>query len=168
VPETTSPHVVDVIDDAPLVAISDRYALPERFSATIVPADPAAPLCHIPIAEYTRRVADQCGHWIIPGHGPVTITTADGETHPMPWAPFGDAHFTTPFGGVGLTADYRTAVRPLRERGRITDETLERVARIYKEANRAPTKAVRDTLPCSASTASRLVRRAKQAGLIPE
>jgi hypothetical protein len=196
--------VEDVSRDGPLARISERYAIPRRLSATLVPADDDAPLCRIvltveggrpvveavalerrpngppltstalrsvPVGELARQIVDQCGYWILPGQDPPTLemTTADGEivTGSLPFEPFGEDHIAIPVGGIGLTEDYRAAARPPRESGRVTDETLRRVAAVYNEAIRAPTKAVRETMVVSPSTASRWVKRAKDAGLIP-
>jgi len=41
--------------DAPLVALGGEYAVPEQFTSTITPDDPALPICHLVIAVRNGR-----------------------------------------------------------------------------------------------------------------
>jgi hypothetical protein len=54
-----------------------------------------------------------------------------------------------------------------RSRGTVTRELLERVARIYRENPKAPTKAVKEAFDVSHRTAGNYVERARKADLLP-
>ena len=74
-PTPRSPRVINHSADGPLRAISAQYALPERFSATIEPADPDGPLCHITVAvEDGRPVVERVALERRPGGPAITST----------------------------------------------------------------------------------------------
>lgn len=185
--------------DAPLVPFLEQYALPERFDATITPAEPDLPICHLtvavengrpvceglrlerkpgrsalggallrrlPIAEYIRLAVDAVGHARWPGTGPVTVKV-DGESYPLSSEPAGEGHVATPIAGVTRTKHYKASKRA--PRGQVGDETLREVALTYRTAHargQAPTQAVMERWYVSRSTASRWVKRARQAGML--
>jgi len=67
---------VRVSRDSPtLVRVADDFALPERFSATITPAEQHAPICHLGlVVEYGRPVCEQLRLERRPGGPPITGT----------------------------------------------------------------------------------------------
>jgi hypothetical protein len=129
----------------------------------------SATLRRLHIPDYVDLAADSFGQWVIPGKGPITVTFPDGETYPLRSAPSGDDHVATPISGMTRTPEYKAAKRAPRERGRVTDETLQEVARVYREAliaRRPPTREVEAVMHRSRSTAGRWVMRARQKGFL--
>lgn len=198
----TAPYVAIHRGDAPLVRLANEYALPERFGATITPAEPDIPVCHlvvavengraicdglqlerrpgglpfsgtmlrrIPLAEYLRQAVDEAGYAVFSTTDPsagITITWDDGERFPIKTEPIDGQHVAASIGGMTYTADYKSAAREPRV-GLLNDETLDEVADVYRRAHarhQPPTRAVMDEWHVSRSTASRWIRRAREAG----
>ena len=146
-------------------AVCDGLALERQPGGPPVSGDA---LRRVPVLEYVSRAADNAGYWVLPGHGSEPIPF-EGQTFPLRSIPFDDVHVAVPVGGIGRTAEYKAATRAPRQQGRVTDETLRAVADVYREAigkREAPTQAVMAEWHVSRTTASRYVRRAREAGFL--
>ena len=124
-------------------------------------------LRRVPVAAYVARAVDEVGYWVVPADPPPTVTF-DGEAVPLPSIPLDDENVAVPMGGIGRTAEYRAVTRAPRRQGRVTDEKLREVADVYRRANATghPTKAVMEEWHVERATASRWVRRAREAGFL--
>lgn len=130
------------------------YSLPATFHATILPEDPTAPRCHLSLSVEDGRVVCDAAMVAVMTGGPKLSGTALRQ---MPIATY-----------------VRRAVLSARRSIPPTGPTpaprkSTEVARIYLAAYAAgepPTQAVMREWACSRSTASRLVRSAREAGCL--
>lgn len=121
-------------------------------------------LRRITLGDFVERAVERAGHARAPG--PVTFNF-DGEQILMPSEATGDGHVAMPISGLTHTKLHQAAKR--KPRGELTDETLQQVAETYRTAlatRKAPTKAVMKRWFVSRSTASRWVKRAREAGFL--
>jgi len=124
----------------------------------------------VPLANYVRQAADAATYWLVPRSEVPMMADSEGVLHqPYGILPFDETHVACPIGGPSLTKEWRAATRTPRELGVIDDETLREVADVYTRAlarREPPRIAVAEEWQASKRTASRLIERAKKAGLL--
>lgn len=198
----TTNITVDRADDTPLVSLGARFAIPERFTATVTEDDPTVPICHlavamitdrptcqsltiearpgaringealrrVPLATYLGRAVDLAALAVFPvadPTAPVFIQAPGEERQRLPSEPFGDGHVAVTVVGAARTAEVKALLRREPRAVAMTDEALREVADVYRAAHarkQPPTKAVMQEWHVERSTASRWIRRARDAG----
>jgi hypothetical protein len=124
------------------------------------------------LSEYVKRSIDAVALWILPTEHPtatVHINLPGEPPQQLPSEPFDDTHVAIRLAGVAHTPEIKSALRPARRAGAITDEKLREVADVYRaayNAHRPPTKAVMEHWHVERSTASRWVKRTRDAGYL--
>jgi len=122
------------------------------------------------LAEYVKLSIDAVALWVIPAEdptAPVVVNAPGWEPQQLPSEPFGDRHVAVRLVGAAYTSAVKAALRPPRTTGALTDEKLLEVADVYRRAynsRQPPTKAVMEEWHVERSTASRWIKRARNAG----
>jgi hypothetical protein len=152
------------------LVVEDGRLLCDSLSLQRRPGGPELRTSHIRRVRVPElvdlAVAEARQHKIIEGHGPLTVTF-EGERYPLPSRQVDDDHVAFPISGATRTDEWQTTNR--RRGERLTHETLEEVARIYRQAqheHRGPTNAVADEMHVARSTAGKWVARARDAGFL--
>jgi hypothetical protein len=162
-PKLPTRHLTLVVESGRLVC--DSLALRRRAGG---PALTTGQWREVSVPESVRLAADEAAHLVFEGEGEMTITLRPGdEPLPLPSRRVDDDHVATPISGATRTPEWQTTSR--RRGERITDETLEEVARIYRQAQlleRPPTNAVAKEMHVARSTAGKWVARARKAGFL--
>lgn len=122
-------------------------------------------LRRIPVRTYMRLAIDQVAMWILPAPDPDSPLFIEGQQ----WLSerFDDEHIAIRLTAITDIEAVKALLRPQRVSGAVTDETLLEVADVYRRthaAGAAPTAAVAQEWNVSRSTASRWIRRAREAG----
>ncbi|WP_345608976.1 hypothetical protein [Pseudonocardia adelaidensis] len=134
-----------VVDAMTVVRTGDR----QRFGPPIT----GAMTRRIAVDTLLRRGVDQLAE-------PIVAVRRDGMVGVFQLQRDADAGESIAYGGRPAQAPSRRQA----PRQAITDDFLQRVASVYRSADRAPTQAVADQLHVSRSHAGRLVAQARAAG----
>ena len=121
----------------------------------------------LPIDDWVRRAADDVAHEVVGGQD-VPEVIFEGVRYPLRGGKVDDTHVAYRVAGLTLTSTWRASERATDPRA-ITDELLQEVADIYREAlirNAPPTNAVANEKHVSRPTAGRWVVRARRAGFL--
>jgi hypothetical protein len=162
-PNVPTRHLTLVVEGGRLVC--DSLALHRRAGG---PPLTTGQWREVSVPESVRLAADEAARLVVEGQGPATITLQPGdEPVPLRCERFDDTHVALPISGATRTREWQTTSR--RRGKRLTGETLEEVARIYRQAqleHRGPTNAVAEKMHVARSTAGKWVARAREAGFL--
>lgn len=129
-------------------------------------------LRRVPLATCLSRAVDAAALAVFPAAdptAPVFIQVPGEERQQLPSEPFGDGHIAVTIAGAAHTAEVKALLRRAAPRAAMTDEVLREVADVYRAAHarhQPPTKAVMQEWHVERSTASRWIRRARDAGYL--
>jgi len=186
---------------AQLVSLTARFAIPERFVATIRPDDPTRPICHldiavtdgrptcraltleagdddqqldgtalraVPLATYVKRAVDAEAMTVFPAPDPAApmfVQVPGEEPQRLRSEPFDAERIAVRLTGASHDREVKRLLGA--PRAVVTDEMLLEVADVYRTAcarREPPTQAVMVEWHVARSTASRWIRRARDAG----